>query len=533
MIMKKVLLMMVALMTTVTIFAKDDEEMEGWQKIFTPVTDASELSGLHTAVAGDGSVYASSTYNQDFQFAEKTVVADPDGMTYSCVLKYDKDGKEQWAVTLAGKCKVYGMTADTDGTLYVAGKSEDLQVTMTGTDGAQTVIENPTGFNAFFEEVIKANECFIAKINAEGVIQYVKTIIPEVNPEIYAIVGDPYDMGMEMSIYDLSGNDPSSVTPCKIVLDGDKVYVAAIYTGDVEELGWKGAYLNYDGMDMMIFDIRSMGVFSLSKSDLSSPASVATVMPTETVQTMTQYFPEAIDFVVYGGVPHVAFFGFGDLTLTTAAGAKPFSFDMDEEGLEHALVLANVNAPEYAKKFGAAKNSNSYPTYELVGATLAGENCILAGTFYGNFPLDNTVTNEFNTSFVASIKMADCSVNWATPNTAESYATCMVVTGEEIKASTDIATYTLKTETGEVKAEQTMEQSFNDADVYNDEYVSTISADGANVVIFSPHMNPSGIEAVKAAAAKGETKIFNLNGQRVAEPQKGLYIVNGQKAVIK
>jgi len=41
----------------------------------------------------------------------------------------------------------------------------------------------------------------------------------------------------------------------------------------------------------------------------------------------------------------------------------------------------------------------------------------------------------------------------------------------------------------------------------------------------------TGIETVKAAKANNE--IFNLAGQRVAQPAKGLYIVNGKKVVVK
>lgn len=43
--------------------------------------------------------------------------------------------------------------------------------------------------------------------------------------------------------------------------------------------------------------------------------------------------------------------------------------------------------------------------------------------------------------------------------------------------------------------------------------------------------NTTAIEAVKAVEAKGE--FFNLAGQRVAQPQKGLYIVNGKKVIFK
>ena len=88
--MKKILLMMVALVATVSISAQDDE---GWSKSFAPVSDKAELGGLTTAVAGDGSVYASSTYNQAFTFAGKAVT-DPEGLTSSCIVKYDKSGAE-------------------------------------------------------------------------------------------------------------------------------------------------------------------------------------------------------------------------------------------------------------------------------------------------------------------------------------------------------------------------------------------------------------------------------------------------------
>jgi hypothetical protein len=43
--------------------------------------------------------------------------------------------------------------------------------------------------------------------------------------------------------------------------------------------------------------------------------------------------------------------------------------------------------------------------------------------------------------------------------------------------------------------------------------------------------NTTGIESVKASEAKGE--FFNLAGQRVAQPAKGLYIVNGKKVIFK
>lgn len=506
--MKKILLVLVAVMATMTTFANAEDE--GWQKSFTPVVNAKDLAGVHTAVAADGSVYASSTYNQDFQFAEKTVAADPDGQTYSCIVKYDKDGKEQWAVTLAGMCTIDAMTVDADGTLYVTGEYSDA-VTLSGTSGTKNLSAD-----------LFVTSAFVAKVNATGVFTDVTSFTPSAN------IPDGYENWCELGIY-----------PNKIVIDAHKVLVSCMFKGDVADLGWQGSYV--DAFMMAYMDNRSAGIFMLDKADLSNPTSVATVQHTgrivDQMMEEIQDFPNAIDFVVYEGIPYIAFFGWGNLTLTTPAGSQPFNFEMAGDGNnEHALVLVNAVVPSQPKIFNASANSYGGAIYNLVDATIAGDNCILAGTFYGNFPLDTKVIKEANTSFVASIKMSDCSVNWATPNVVESEAKCMIVTGDEIKGSTDAATFTLKTATGELDTSQTMDQSFDDADVYNDKYVSTIFTDGTNVVVFSPKLKPSGIEDIKAAVKAGAAKIYNMNGVELSAPQKGLNIIKtaeGTKKIVK
>ena len=43
----------------------------------------------------------------------------------------------------------------------------------------------------------------------------------------------------------------------------------------------------------------------------------------------------------------------------------------------------------------------------------------------------------------------------------------------------------------------------------------------------------TGIDMVKDEGFKVNSEFYNLNGQRVAQPTKGLYIVNGRKVIIK
>ena len=51
-------------------------------------------------------------------------------------------------------------------------------------------------------------------------------------------------------------------------------------------------------------------------------------------------------------------------------------------------------------------------------------------------------------------------------------------------------------------------------------------------LLFDDDMQTTAIEKVEAAKAINGT-VYNLNGQRVANPTKGLYIVNGKKFAIK
>ena len=43
----------------------------------------------------------------------------------------------------------------------------------------------------------------------------------------------------------------------------------------------------------------------------------------------------------------------------------------------------------------------------------------------------------------------------------------------------------------------------------------------------------TGVNEVKGQKKEGRSEYFNLAGQRVAQPTKGLYIVNGKKVILK
>ncbi|MBR4572002.1 MAG: hypothetical protein IKO28_01090 [Prevotella sp.] len=267
--MKKILLSLVAVFAAMSISADDAV----WQKTFSPISSADDLAGVHTAVAVDGSVYASSTTDQGFTFGTTTIERDNNAI-YSCLVKYDKEGTEKWAVLVNGESTITAMTTDADGNVYVGGTFKAASLAFNNADGTSTVS---------VEGSADVTSGFVAKVSAEGVVQTAKSFTPQVDAEVGAAWNTLWDTPayMEDDWY------PMTVSPTKIVVEGDKVYVSALYRGDVPSLGWEGHYTGatYDmGMGYLAFyDIPAYGVFSLSKSDWGSTTSIATVGSTDLI----------------------------------------------------------------------------------------------------------------------------------------------------------------------------------------------------------------------------------------------------------
>ena len=500
--------------------SEGETSIDTWIASFEPVSDANELNGIKTASAADGSVYVSSTYNKAFTFGGKEV-ADPEGLTSACIVKYNEKGQEQWAVTLEGSAVVYALDTDADGTLYAAGSFMD-KVVYAGTDGEKAEITSEGVYSAF-----------IAKIDNNGKFGIVKVITPTVNEEIASKMGDPWGMGEESPLYSMW--DPIYVTPNKIQVDGEKVYVSAKYMGDVKELDWKGSYIDVFGM--MYSDNYSMGVFSLKKADFTEAVNIANVQATGIVTDM-QYYPEALDFTAENGTVYVGFFGFGNLTLDTPAGNKDFTFGIstDESGnKEHAFVLATIGSDVNAKVFNTEMHAKDAKPYNLFMEN-DGENLIIGGTFFGQLPFDTAKNSgEFASDvFMASLKKADASVNWTMTGAKEAEAICMSTYKENtIMATTANETVEIANANGETIT--TKEQTLSDVDAYSPTNKSAVYCAETKVYVrgqFDP--SESAIDDIKdSSLQKEEGATYNLSGQKVGKNYKGIVIKNGKKYLVK
>ena len=67
----------------------------------------------------------------------------------------------------------------------------------------------------------------------------------------------------------------------------------------------------------------------------------------------------------------------------------------------------------------------------------------------------------------------------------------------------------------------------------NTAYLPSNFAGGSARSFFSFDDDATGVQNLTPALSEGEGVVYNLRGQRVAQPTKGLYIVNGKKVVIK
>ena len=495
--MKKILLSLAAFVSVLSASAESKE----WTASFEPVSEATELKGIHTATATDGTVYVSSTYDKGFTFAGKDVT-DPEGLTSACIVKYSATGEELWAVTMEGAAVVYALDTDEDGTLYVAGNFNDV-VKYTGTDGVSAEITSETVISAF-----------VAKISADGKFEAVKVITPAADADIegsflyYPEIGDIH------------------VTPRKLQVDGDNIYVSAFFGGDVAELSWEGSYLNV--WDFMYMDNKSAGVFSLSKNDLSGIKSIATVQNTESV-SYNQFYPEALSFVAKNGIVYVGFIGFQKLTLTTANGAENFTFAAteDESGNdEHALVLVTIGETTTTKTFNVAMHKEDAIPYNLFMET-ADENLIIGGTYYGELYFDTEKsTGELGyATFMASVKAADNTVNWTYTGEVETEATCMNIAETAMIAAADSSYTTVDLTTGTANT-VAMEQAFLSADA-----TTTVYTNDTKVFVCGNSAIASDIEEV-ITEQKNAIR-YNLAGQAVDNNYKGFVIMNGKKYLVK
>ena len=465
--MKKVFLTVILLASIIIASAKE-YNTSIWNRTLTTVSKAEELSGVHTLVDKDGSVYVTGTYDKDLSFAGNTLKND--GLTSAYMAKYDRNGNEKWLVGFNGTSLITAITTDADGNVYIAGTFFD-DASFKGTNGS----------NVFSLESEDSYAAFFVSLDANGQVLAKRAIYSEAN-------GDALSSGMyfpeEGDVY---------LRPTNLMVSGDKVYVSVNFTGDVPAFGWKGSYLDIFGF--MYMDNKSAGVFSMDKS-FKYETGIAVVQKKDNFSDQ-QFYPEALNFTVNDGKVYIGFFGFGNLTISSGGANLNCDIAMadDESGNKtHPFFLVSVDGKNVSPNvFETTMHDKDAKPYNITSMNVLGKNLIVAGTFYGTLPFDNNkavAEGQGSDVFVASVNLEAGKTNWAWTSGKDNIAQTSAIDGSYLLMATDDTFYVIDGEKG-VKLSE-MNVAYADFSNYG-EYQATISINGTKTIInYWDRENPTG-----------------------------------------
>ena len=216
--MKKLLLTVaVAFMSLTAINAQILSSTE-WSKTLTTVENATDATGGVMTIDNNGNLYVSGALTTTATFGSFEL--EPIGLA-SYIVKYNSNGDVQWTTAIQGAATVTAMDADAAGNLYVAGTFNDA-IYVCNAD-SEDYVELTTGSS-------DQEGGFVVKYNVNGTVASAQEIMPTTNQDVLDSWG----------YYD---------TPYfrinKVVAANNKVYVSAIYVGDVNicsSLSLKGKY---------------------------------------------------------------------------------------------------------------------------------------------------------------------------------------------------------------------------------------------------------------------------------------------------
>ncbi len=503
-----------------------------WSKTICSVSDAKELAGVEVALAADGSVITSGTYNQELKFGS-TTLANADLMTSAYIAKYNADGTEAWAAYMYGSSIIRSIATDSEGNIYVAGNLAD-EVVFSSTDGNNQTVKGMADMTAQVT-------AFIAKYDKDGALKAVKTIMSAADADILA-----------SGLYFPAAEDVT-FTPTKIQIDGDKLYVSTMYTGDVtiDEMKWEGTYVNVFGF--MYMGVASVGIFSLNASDLGGAASIANLQSKEHVTFDVQYTPQSVTFTAANGVVYAGFVSTGEEALTTAKGTVVISAKFPNDGnVEHAYVFTKVKGNETLTRVcHLDANALGYGTDAIDAMLIEGNDLYVGGTFMHQLPFD-TIRHATGSGdvFVAKLNAETLETVWsnisgydedAAQKNEEAFKH-MAINGGKVFVNAVVQNNNefVKAINYNFAADGTLStgDEINYAALSNMQgtAIATVVIDGANTNVSLFGQPSSGIEGVVITPATADSKAYNLMGQYVgkaANLNTGLYIINGKKVVIK
>lgn len=516
--MKKILLVIVAVVANITVQGQVFKQAAKWSKSLTPVTEAKKLGGTRTAVAADGSVFTTGTYNNDLTFGSSYL--EPDGLTPAYLAKYSADGKELWAVGLVGNSLIHALTTDADGNVYLLGTLAE-EVEFESVDGVSKTA-NGMKIDGAFTPTRRA--AFVAKYDKDGNIKMVRTIDAATN----------YDVVSPDTYFD----NLAEVQPTALAVSNGKVYVGLRHDGDViiDNVNWKGRY-NF-AFGFMHVDNHSVGIMSMNADDLMGATSVADFGSKEMLTNDGTFNAMDVSFTVDNGTVYAAFVGYGTLELNTAKGKEEFTTEIGEGTMPRVYVLASISESNVVTKAFTTKADAEGDNYRVGPMALDGNKLFVSGVSAGSNPFNNDLQAVGpRTLFMASLNAADLALNWVAGDAydegdvnhhAQGLFDMLVNNGEVL-----LAGYAEKTDDHSltaqlnywITADGTVKPAAADSIVSvakNKDVVAIITnAKNQTTVSVYDKKNVTGINQV-VASKSDRVAVYNLKGQYVGTTLDGL-----------
>lgn len=460
--------------------------------------------------------------------------------TSAFIVKYTADNAKAWTAALIGSASITSVTTDSDDNIYVAGIFAD-EVEFTSTNGTG---QTKTGLIMNDAPTEKQNASFLAKYSADGVLEAVRTFVPEMLPELV-------ETGM---YFPEDGDVYFKVRDIKI--DGDNLYIAASFTGEttIDEEKFTATYQDPWG-GIYFIDKSGSAVYSLDTKTLTTCKKAAAFDIAGPVMSDDAPAITNLSFAVDGGKVYASAIlsGIGTVNATNGDVTKEITLD---GSIVNFIVTSDNNSVSLVKSVG-----ESIKTYDNIADMLVnGSTLYMVGASDGVVPAvevsdDQQKVTGSSDIFVATFNTADLTLNTVIANANdEGTSSIEQSTGDK----EDKPNYELATSlgiAGDALYINTYVYNFNDelsslasywydGAEYSDAPVAATGVATAAELIALPVSDATKVDySIYNVASAGISGIvsdvdvpveyYNIQGIRVAEPANGIYILRQGNKVEK
>ena len=172
----------------------------------------------------------------------------------------------------------------------------------------------------------------------------------------------------------------------------------------------------------------------------------------------------------------------------------------------------------YVTTEGISKANSKVTMTEAMGTVAAGTGLMLKGTANAEYSIPVAATG---TDLSSTNKLIGCTSNTNITSSTSNYENFYVLVNTETQAELqNISAYVTSGNTVTIPAGK----AYLDA-------TGVSNAKSRLIIAFDEEA--AGIESIKEIPAYSDNEYYNLSGQRVTNPHKGVYILNGKKVLVK